>query len=144
MIKPVDRTITSFRIQGGNILNVFIADDSDIVRDELKNLVNELDGVKIIGEARDAEEAAQKLNCLDADLVILDIRMPGGNGMAVLKQLVAKKIPPVIIIYTSFPHEQYRKAYLNAGATYFFDKTNDTDNLLQTIRLQQTRHIDPA
>ena len=113
---------------------------SEVVRKRLKELVGEMENVDLVGEARDAIEALEMLNDLDPDTVILDIRMPGGNGMAIMKELAARKNPPIVIVYTSFAYPQYRQAYLEAGADYFFDKAEDTDALLQVLSLHENNH----
>ena len=73
-------------------MNILIADDSDVIRERLKDLIEEMENVNLVGEARDALEALEILNDLETDIVILDIRMPGGNGMAVLKSWQPEKI----------------------------------------------------
>ena len=114
-------------------MKVFIADDSDVVRKRLRELLDELQNVELVGEARDAGEALTLLSNLHADVIILDIRMPGGNGMAVLEAQKSRLNPPIVIVYTSFPYPQYRKAYLDAGADYLIDKANDSSELLHLI-----------
>ncbi len=112
---------------------LFIADDSDLVRNRLKEIINEIKNIDLVGEARNANEAIKLLKTLKADIIVIDIRMPGGNGMAVLKDLKAHPNPPIVIVYTSFAYPQYQKAYIDAGADYFFDKAQNTDALLNVI-----------
>ncbi len=112
---------------------LFIADDSDLVRNRLKEIINEIKNIDLVGEARDANEAIDLLKTLKADIIVIDIRMPGGNGMAVLKDLKTHPNPPIVIVYTSFAYPQYQKAYIDAGADYFFDKAQNTGALLNVI-----------
>jgi DNA-binding NarL/FixJ family response regulator len=114
-------------------IKLFIADDSAIMRNHIKELIAEIDQVELIGEAADASEAIRKLIHLEPDVVILDIRMPGGNGMAVLKELQKRTKPPISIIYTAFAYPQYREKYQRAGANYLFDKTQDTELFIEMI-----------
>ena len=114
-------------------MKIFFADDSEIIRKRLRGLVEELKDVDLVGEAGDVVDALEALRNTEVDVVILDIRMPGGNGMAVLKELMSRNNPPVVIIYTSFAFPQYQQAYLEAGADYFFDKARDGDRLIEAI-----------
>jgi DNA-binding NarL/FixJ family response regulator len=61
------------------------------------------------------------------------IRMPGGGGLAVLQDIKANNPERIAIILTSFPFPQYRQAYLAAGADYFFDKTKDIPQMIETL-----------
>jgi DNA-binding NarL/FixJ family response regulator len=115
------------------MLKVFIADDSVVVRGRLKEALEDLGSVKIIGESGNAEQAIADIHRLDPQVVIIDIRMPGGGGLPVLKDLKTRTPTRVAIILTSFPYEQYRATYLAAGADYFFDKTTDIPRMTATL-----------
>ena len=79
-------------------IRVFIADDSDTVRDRLISLLREMPAVEIVGEAQDAAEAIQAIQRIKPDVVILDIRMPAGSGIGVLRSLRQKQEKPKFII----------------------------------------------
>jgi two-component system invasion response regulator UvrY len=115
------------------LLNVFIADDSVVVRVKLKEALEEHDSIKVIGESGDALQAISEIRRLDPQVVILDIRMPGGGGLPVLKDFKARTPDRVAIIITSFPFPQYREIYLEAGADYFFDKIHDIQKLINVL-----------
>ena len=80
------------------MLNVFIADDSVVVRGKLKEALEEQGTIKIIGESGDAEQAIKEIRQLDPQVVIIDIRMPGGGGLPVLKDIKAGKPDRTAII----------------------------------------------
>ena len=115
------------------MLNVFIADDSVVVRGKLKEALEEHGTIKIIGESGDAEQAITEIRQLDPQVVIIDIRMPGGGGLPVLKDIKAGKPDRTAVILTSFPYQQYREAFHAAGADYFFDKTQDIPKMLSML-----------
>jgi DNA-binding NarL/FixJ family response regulator len=115
------------------MLKVFIADDSVVVRGRLKELLEEQGSIKVVGESGNAEQAITEINRLDPDVVILDIRMPGGGGLPVLKDIKAREPSREVIIFTSFPYQQYRDAYLAAGANYFFDKSKDVQKMTDLL-----------
>jgi DNA-binding NarL/FixJ family response regulator len=106
-------------------MKVFIADDSAVLRERLIEMISELPDIEIIGSAQDVQEASSSINTLHPDIVILDIRMPGGNGMDVLQEIKTKEKPPLVIILTNYPYPQYRKKCLELGADYFFDKSTE-------------------
>ena len=115
------------------MLRVFIADDSDLVRERLATLISELEAVELVGQAEDAHEALEAIQRLEPDVAILDIRMPGGNGIQVLEAVKVSGSALVIIMLTAFPYPQYRKKCLEAGAEYFFDKTTEFEQVAKVL-----------
>jgi DNA-binding NarL/FixJ family response regulator len=115
------------------ILKVFIADDSTLVRERLDALISEIEGVEVVGQAGDAREALDAIQHLRPDAVILDIRMPGNNGIQVLEAIKKKNVAPVVIVLTAFPYPQYRKKCLEVGAEYFFDKATEFECVAQVV-----------
>jgi len=112
---------------------VFIADDSQIVRERLVSLLSELSGVDVVGEAETAFEAIQSIRRLKPAVVILDISMPGGSGIQVLEAIRKDKAVPLIIMLTNFTHEPYRQRCLKLGADYFFDKSNEFEKVKDVL-----------
>jgi len=115
------------------MLKIYIADDSVVVRGKLKEALEEQRSIKVIGESGEAGLAITEIRRLDPQVTIIDIRMPGGGGLPVLKDLKARAPDQIAIILTSFPSPQYREVYLAAGADYFFDKTQDIQTLIDTL-----------
>ena len=125
------------------VARILIVDDSELVKDRLQELLAEKDGIKVIGTAGDTQQGISEIERLKPDLVILDIAMPGGGGMPVLKHIKATQSDCVVIVLTSYPYPQYRQAYLTAGAEYFFDKTSELGRLivvLADLNQQRTMH----
>ena len=116
-------------------MRVLVADDSRILRSRLVDMLSEVEGVDIVGEAGDTREAREALELLKPDVVILDIRMPGEDGMVVLEAIKkAGRKSPLVIIFTNFPYLQYRKRCLDAGADFFFYKALEFEKMLDLIR----------
>jgi DNA-binding NarL/FixJ family response regulator len=115
------------------MLKVYIADDSVVVRRKLKEALEEQGSITVVGESGNAEQAIKEIRQMDPQVVIIDIRMPGGGGLPVLKDMKARTPDRIAIILTSFPFPQYREAYLKAGADYFFDKTKDIQKLTEVL-----------
>jgi len=115
-------------------MRLFIADDSEILRERLVEIISEIEGVKIVGQGKEPITVIDAVERLHPDLVILDIRMPGGNGILVLETLKKMENPPSVIMFTNFPYFQYRKRCLDAGADFFFYKSTEFEKLIDVIR----------
>ncbi|CAG0940178.1 Transcriptional regulatory protein DegU [Anaerolineae bacterium] len=122
------------------MFTVFIADDSQLVRDRLKKVIAEKGSMAVVGESGDAEEAKQAIRRLHPNVIILDVRMPGGGGLAVLVDIKAQEPSRVVIILTAYPDAQYRQAFFAAGADYFFDKTRDIQRMSDVLVELAQRH----
>ena len=115
-------------------MRLFIADDSEDLRARLVGILNEIDGIEIIGETGDAGEAIEGVGRLKPDIVILDIRMPGGNGILALKSIKKMSDAPVVIMFTNYPYLQYRKTCIEAGADFFFYKAVEIEKLIELLK----------
>lgn len=108
---------------------IFIADDSDPVRERLTAMLSEIEGAEVIGQARNVAEAIAGIQSLWPDVVILDIQMPGGSGLDVLKTIKQSARPPVVMMLTNHAHPQYRKKCMEWGADYFLNKLSEIERL---------------
>ncbi len=113
------------------MIKVFIADDSSVIRERLNALLSDLPGVDIVGEGGDASETLKGIQELNPDVVILDIRMPVGNGISVLEKIKRTESSSVIIMLTNYPYPQYRKKCADLGADYFFDKSTEFEKVIE-------------
>ncbi len=133
--KTLDTESTGYTNSKEIPLNVCIADDSKLMRERLTAMLADLPGMHIVGCARDGLEAIDVIRQHRPDLVILDIRMPGQNGIDVLKQIKAGESAPLVIMFTNYPYPQYRAKCMQAGADFFFDKAQDVDELLAVLTM---------
>ncbi len=115
-------------------MKIFIVDDSALVRERIIAMISENPGIEITGQAKNAQEGINSIIKLKPDVVILDIRMPGGNGIEVLKNIKKNSSAPTIIILTNYPYPQYRKKCMEAGADYFFDKSSEFNKIMEVIK----------
>ena len=106
-------------------MKVFVVDDSQLVSQRLVLLLSEVEGVEVVGTAASAEEGIESISRSKPDVVILDIRMPAGNGITVLESIKRQESPPTVIMLTNYPYPQYRKKCMDAGADYFFDESGE-------------------
>lgn len=115
-------------------MNVLLVDDSEILRNHLMTILAEMENVTVVGESIDTESAIRDLKKNRPDLMILDIRMPGEGGIHVLKTAKEKYPEMRVIIYTDYPYPQYRTKCMELGADYFFDKSTETEKMIDKIR----------
>jgi DNA-binding NarL/FixJ family response regulator len=121
-------------------LKVFVADDSAFIRERLPDMLSELSGVEVVGQAEDGTGALASIRELNPDVVILDIRMPEMNGIDVLKELQNDKLRPIVMVMTNYPYAQYREKCRALGANYFFDKSKDFDRLFLALQQLNRKH----
>lgn len=108
-----------------------IVDDEAPARADLRYLLAKFDHVQVVGEASNAEEALVLLGSLDYDLVLMDIRMPGGTGLDVARQLRGGTNPPKVIFTTAFP--DYAVEAFDLDATDYLVKPFDADRLERAL-----------
>jgi DNA-binding NarL/FixJ family response regulator len=126
------------------MMKVFIADDSNPLRQRLVQMISELDGMEVVGEADNGTAAIEAMASLEPDILILDIRMPYGNGITALRTIREAGMAPVVIMLTNYPYPQYRKKCMEEGADYFLDKSNEFEcipDILRTLGVQRQRDV---
>lgn len=117
------------------VLNVFIADDSAVVRERLADLVTQVGGLRVVGEAEDAPSAEDGILLTRPDVAIVDIRMPGGSGIDVVRRVSqASGRRPTFIVHSNYAYDQFRKACAEAGADFFFEKGTETHRVSEALR----------
>ena len=113
---------------------VLIADDHEIVRHGLRDILTTRLGKMAVSEAKDAGEAINLLIQKDWDLVLLDINMPGRDGLEVLAE--AKRLRPKtpVLVLTSYPEEQFALRAFKVGASGYLTKQSATDELVTAVQ----------
>jgi len=114
-------------------MKVFIADDSPILCERLKTMLSDFPEVEISGQAKDTPEAIKFIKELKPDVVILDIRMPGGSGIEVLQSIKKDRPDIKVIVFTNYPYPQYRKKCMELGADFFFAKATESEEVPKVI-----------
>lgn len=113
---------------------VFIVDDSNTLREQLVKMVSEIKGVSVTGQAQNVAEAVEGIRSLKPEFVILDLQIPGGTGIDVLKTIKQFDFSTVVLILTNHPHPQYKRKCLALGADYFLDKSRDIDKVRRILK----------
>ncbi|MEU9860607.1 response regulator transcription factor [Streptomyces sp. NPDC047971] len=115
-------------------IRVLIADDNEITRRGLLWIIDASGDIEVCGQAADGEEALVVAEETGADVVLLDIRMPGADGLAALPRLLALARPPKVLMLTTFHDDEQVRTALRAGASGFLLKDTPPDDLLRAIR----------
>jgi two-component system, NarL family, response regulator YdfI len=115
-------------------IRVLIVDDHSIVREGLKLILETADDIAVAGEAADGAEAVRLTGELRPDVVLMDLRMPGMDGLTALEQLRDRQLPGAVVILTTYNEDDLMRRGLRAGARGYLLKDTDRATLLNTIR----------
>jgi len=119
----------------GGAMRVLIVEDSAIMRERIADLLSEFGkDIDLVAQAQDVPQGLEAIRTLEPDVVILDIRMPGGSGIDVLKALKRERPAAGAIMLTNYPYPQYRERCRDAGADFFLEKSSEFDKLPEIIR----------
>lgn len=114
-------------------MKVFVVEDSAIVRERLIEMIREVDGVEIVGEADSYGTAVEGIMASRPDVAILDISLADGSGIDVLAY-VKPRLPALMgIMLTNYTSPQHLRASAEAGAEYFLDKSVDFERVTEIL-----------
>ncbi len=127
------------------MIKVLLADDHSIVRDGLRRIVEESGDMEVIAEAADGKEAIRKARKKEPDVAVIDISMPGMDGLEVVARLHSEypKLPSIIL--TMHEEEQYVVRGIEAGAMGYITKKSAPEQLVEAIRkvFSGSRYLTP-
>ncbi|HAJ26043.1 MAG TPA: DNA-binding response regulator [Syntrophus sp. (in: bacteria)] len=115
-------------------IKILIADDHPIVRAGFKQVISDTQDMTVADEAENGQEVLNLIRKKDYDIVLLDISMPGRNGLEVLKDLKVEKPKLPVMILSIYPEEQYAIRALRAGASGYMTKASAPNELIAAIR----------
>jgi len=115
------------------VIRVLLVDDHDVIREGLKRMLAPEGDIQVVGEAISGEDAVVQAQRLRPDIVLMDIKMPGMDGIAATRQL-REKIPDIrVVILTLYDHEYVTQA-IEAGAWGYVLKEASCEQLIQAVR----------
>jgi DNA-binding NarL/FixJ family response regulator len=115
-------------------IRVALVDDQELVRVGLAMVIDATDDIQIVMQAADGADAVAKLAETRVDVVLMDVQMPGMNGVEATRLVTARENAPKVIVLTTFDLDEYAFAGLRAGASGFLLKDASADEVLHAIR----------
>ncbi|WP_433271645.1 response regulator [Actinosynnema sp. CS-041913] len=119
-------------------LRVVLADDQELVRAGFRVILGTEDDIEVVGEARDGLEAVAVVERLQPDVVLMDVQMPGVDGLEATRRILgpARADNPIkVVILTTFDREDYLFEALRAGASGFLLKNSSPEDLVESVRI---------
>jgi DNA-binding NarL/FixJ family response regulator len=116
------------------LTSVVIVDDQDLVRNGLRLILGSEPDIDVVGEATDGKAGRDLVAALDPDVVLMDVQMPGEDGLTATRHLVAEGIRSRILVLTTFDLDQYVYEALSAGASGFLLKDMSGEEICSAVR----------
>ncbi|MDF6041640.1 response regulator transcription factor [Streptomyces sp. JH14] len=123
------------------IIRVLLVDDHQVVRRGLRTFLEIQDDIEVVGEAADGAEGVARAEEMRPDVVLMDIKMPGTDGIEALRRLRELDNPAKVLIVTSFTEQRTVVPALRAGASGYVYKDVDPDALAGAIRSVHAGHV---
>jgi DNA-binding NarL/FixJ family response regulator len=115
-------------------IRVLLVDDQQLVRAGFRMVIDSQPDLTVVGEAGDGAAAVDLVRRTPADVVLMDIRMPGTDGIAATGQVTALAEPPRVVVLTTFDLDEYVVAAIGAGASGFLLKDAPPEEMLAAVR----------
>jgi DNA-binding NarL/FixJ family response regulator len=116
------------------MITLLIVDDHPIVRDGLSGMFATDPGFEVLGEATDGAEAIRLAQTLEPDVILMDLRMPGMDGLAAIKELARLRVPAKVLVLTTYDTDNYVLPAIEAGATGYLLKDAPRAELLRAVQ----------
>ena len=114
-------------------IRVLLVDDHHVVREGLRRILNTDEGIKVIGEARSGEEAITKAEALSPDVIIMDLKMPGMDGIAATRE-IKQRLPDVNVLVLTLYAEDFISQAVEAGVSGYLLKDSDSEQISRAVR----------
>ncbi|MEO3823150.1 response regulator transcription factor [Actinomadura sp. B10D3] len=122
-------------------IKVLIADDHPVVRQGLRTFLGIQDDIEVVGEAEDGTSAVTLAESLEPDIVLMDLKMPGADGLTALTELRARGVQARVLVLTSVTERGHVLPAVQAGAAGYLYKDVDPQALVQAIRAVHDGHV---
>lgn len=139
---PMERHLATAKISG--TIRILLVDDHPVVRAGLASMLSTIAGLAVCGAASTAEEALRLIDAEQPDVLLLDLRMPGMNGIELLKVIRAKPFPPRSLVLTSYESDEEIYRAIEAGAQGYLLKSTPQAEIVAAIQaVHAGRHYIP-
>ncbi|WAE76051.1 response regulator transcription factor [Streptomonospora nanhaiensis] len=122
------------------MIRVVVVDDEPMVCAHLRTILGSADDIEVVGQAGDGAEAVEAVVRLRPRVVLMDLRMPGVDGIAAIRRVNALADPPVVVALTTFDDDAHVVRALSAGAIGFLVKTTPAEDLVNLVRVAADGH----
>jgi DNA-binding NarL/FixJ family response regulator len=116
------------------VIRVALVDDQQLVRAGFRMVIDSQDDLEVVAQASDGAEAVQVLSQIEADVVLMDVRMPKMDGIEATRQITALPTSPRVIVLTTFDLDEYVISAIGAGASGFLLKDAPPEEMLAAVR----------
>ena len=116
------------------MITLLIVDDHPVVRDGLSGMFAADPNFEVLGQATDGAEAIRLAQSLKPDVILMDLRMPGMDGLAAIKELARLRVPAKVLVLTTFDTDNYVLPAIEAGATGYLLKDAPREELLRAVQ----------
>jgi two-component system, OmpR family, response regulator len=114
-------------------VQILVVDDSQAIRSRLVAMIAETDGVVAVHEASTADDAVARIEALRPDIVVLDLHLPGRNGLDILAAYQFAAVRPCFVVLTNEATGHHHRQSKMLGADHFFDKTSEFNSVIALI-----------
>lgn len=127
------------------MINVLLVDDHELVRTGIRKILDEVKGIKVIGEAQTGEEAVQFCRKSEPDVVLMDMNMPGIGGLEATKKIIRTAPDAKVIVLTVYTDDPIPTKVMQIGASGYLTKDAGPDEMVNAIRAVKSgqRYITP-
>ncbi|MGW0971523.1 response regulator [Streptomyces sp. NPDC002516] len=115
-------------------ISLLIVDDHPVVRDGLRGMFESAPGFMVLGEAVNGAEAVERAAALDPDVILMDLRMPGGGGVDAIAELTRRRSRARVLVLTTYDTDSDTLPAIEAGATGYLLKDAPRDDLFTAVR----------
>jgi two-component system invasion response regulator UvrY len=116
------------------MIRLLIADDHPVVREGLRRIIQDAAGLQVVGEVASGPELLEQLSRVAADIVLLDVTMPGLRFLELLQRLRSEHPTVAVLVLSVHPEDQYAVRALRAGAAGYLTKDHSPEQLIEAIR----------
>ncbi|MGI9624346.1 MAG: response regulator [Acidimicrobiales bacterium] len=118
-----------------DVIAVIVADDQALVRGGIRMILEAQDDIEIVGEAEDGGKVIDLIQSVSADVILMDVRMPGIDGIEAARRITAGGAPPRVLMLTTFDRDEYVYEAMKAGASGFLLKSAPPEQLVAAVRI---------
>ncbi|WP_399889236.1 response regulator [Streptomyces sp. BBFR51] len=116
------------------VISLLVVDDHPVVRDGLRGMFESAPGFRVLGEAAGGVEAVERATALDPDVILMDLRMPGGAGVDAIRELTRRGARARVLVLTTYDTDSDTLPAIEAGATGYLLKDAPRDDLFTAVR----------